>query len=85
VVLDGAGFTDEDGAITSYRWKELAGKPVTLSDPADVKPCFWVPLIGEDTEELVCQLIVTGAVGLQGIAKTTVFVSGCSPERSGID
>ena len=76
VVLDGTGSIDEDDAIASYRWKQLSGKPITLSDPAAITPSFLAPVIDADAEELVFQLFVTDAGGLQGSAKTIVFVSG---------
>ena len=76
VALDGTGSFDEDGAIASYRWKQLSGKPVVLSDPAAVAPSFLALVIDGGAEEdvLVFQLFVTDSGGLQGSAKTTVFV-----------
>jgi hypothetical protein len=76
VMLDGTGSSDEDGAIVSYRWKQLSGKPVVLSEPAAVAPSFLAPVLDGDAQEdvLVFQLFVTDAGGLQGSAKTTVFV-----------
>ena len=75
VVLDGTGSIDEDGAIASFRWKQIAGKPVTLSDPTAIMPSFLAPVVDGDAEELVFQLFVTDAGGLQGSAKASVFVS----------
>ena len=76
VVLDGTGSFDGDGAIASCRWKQLSGKPVVLSNPTAVAPSFVAPVVedGAGDDVLVFQLFVTDAGGLQGAAKTTVFV-----------
>jgi len=74
VVLDGTGSSGEDGAVVSYNWKQLAGTPVTLSDPTEVTPTFTAPVTAGGAEELVFELFVTDAAGLLGSAKTTVFV-----------
>jgi hypothetical protein len=74
VVLDGSGSTDEDGEIVSYRWRQIAGPPVTLSDPAAIKPAFVAPVIEVPTEDLAFELTVTGPGGLQDKAKVVVTV-----------
>jgi len=76
VVLNGTRSYDEDGAIMFYRWKQLSGKPVTLSDPTAATPSFKAPLSETGCEEntLVFQLIVTDSMGLEGSSKTTIHV-----------
>jgi hypothetical protein len=79
VVLDGSGTTDEDGGILSYAWKQIAGVPVTLSDPTAVKPVFVAPTpAGGTTEEPAFELTVTNAAGLQDKAKVVIAVFGVS-------
>ncbi len=74
VILDGSGSSDENGAITSYVWKQLAGPPVTLSDPTAIRPSFTAPVIDTATEELVFELTVTDPGGLQDKAKVAIAV-----------
>jgi hypothetical protein len=74
VVLDGSGSTDEDGGMLSYSWKQLAGPPVTLSDPAAVKPAFVTPNMYSPAENLIFELIVTDSGGMRDKAKVTVTV-----------
>jgi hypothetical protein len=79
VVLDGSGSSDEDGGILSYSWKQISGVPVTLSDPAAIKPVFIAPIpAGGTTEELAFELTVTNAAGLQDKAKVVIAVFGVS-------
>ena len=77
VVLNGTRSYDEDGAIMFYRWKQLSGKPVTLSDPMAATPSFEAPLSESGCEEytLVFQLIVTDSMGLEAGSKTTIHVA----------
>lgn len=75
VVLDGAGSTDESGALT-FSWRQVSGRPVTLSDPTAVKPVFTAPS-GGTADELVFELTVTNPAGLQDKAEVVVtIVSG---------
>ena len=62
VVLDGTGSGAASGAIASYRWTQLGGPPVALSDPASPTPSFMAPAVGA-SETLTFQLVVTDADG----------------------
>jgi chitinase len=75
VVLDGSGSTDEDGGVLSYAWKQIAGVPVTLSDPAGIKPVF-VAQATDGQKDLVFELTVEGPGGLQDKAKVVLTVVG---------
>lgn len=74
VTLDGSKSLDADGGILSYRWRQLAGPPVTLSNPVEVHPRFMAPPSKGERRELVFQLLVTNAAGLQDKARVVVEV-----------
>lgn len=78
VILDGSGSSDPDENIASYRWTQLAGQPVTLSDPEAVQTSFLAPSSDSDVEGLVFQLLVTDAEGLQDKQKVVVRIIGIS-------
>jgi hypothetical protein len=88
VVLDGSGSMDEDGSTVSYTWRQIAGPPISLSDPAAIKPTFLAPVIDAPTEDLVFELRVVDSGGLQDKAKVAVtVVSGaraCPGPRPGV-
>jgi hypothetical protein len=75
VRLNGSASADADDGIVSFRWTQRTGSPVTLSDPAAVEPTFFAPDTGKGKEELVFQLMVTDAGGLQHKALTTLIVT----------
>jgi len=76
VVLDGSQSSDPDGNIASVRWRQLAGPPVTLSDPDAARTSFKAPSFETGVEELVFELLVTDAEGLQDKRKVVVTVTG---------
>ena len=65
VTLDGSNSFDPDDGIESYRWKQVAGPSVTLSNPQAAKPNFLAPNVTEDGTSLTFELTVTDAGGLQ--------------------
>jgi hypothetical protein len=81
VTPDGSGSMDEDDDIASWRWTQIAGRPVTLSDPTAVKPTFTAPSIKTETEKLVFQLQVTDAGGLQDKDRVTIAVDRGPSEK----
>ncbi len=74
VALDGSGTMDEDGSIVSCTWRQIAGQPVTLSDPAAIKPVFVAPVIDAAAENPVFELTVMDSVGLKDKARVAVTV-----------
>ena len=46
VTLEGSG-TDAEGSITFYRWDQLSGQTVTLSDSSVARPTFTAPVTKE--------------------------------------
>jgi len=75
VTLDGSQSSDPEGNMF-YRWRQVAGRPVTLSDPSAEQPTFTTPNVGAGGVSLVFELIVTDVVGLRAVADTFVNVAG---------
>jgi hypothetical protein len=74
--LDGSNSSDPDDGIESYRWKQIAGPSVSLSDPEAVQPTFLAPNVSEDGTSLTFELTVTDTGGLKATDTTTVNVTG---------
>ena len=65
VTLDGSNSSDPDDGIESYRWEQIVGPSVSLSDPEAVQPTFLAPDVGPDGVSFTFELIVTDFGGLQ--------------------
>jgi VCBS repeat-containing protein len=63
VTLDGSNSSDLEGNIF-YRWRQIAGRPVTLSDPAAEQPTFTAPNVGDVGVSLILELTVIDVDGL---------------------
>jgi hypothetical protein len=75
VTLDGSGSFDPDGSPVAYRWKQIRGVPVTLSDPTAQNPVFTAPSVSSSqSPNLLFMLTATGPYGLSATAKCTVTV-----------
>jgi hypothetical protein len=74
VVLDGAGSVDQGNGIVSYRWTQLSGSPVTLSDPTASVPTFTAPDSASGLLLLSFMLTVTDAGGLSASDNCVVTV-----------
>ncbi len=75
VTLDGSGSTDSDDGIASYKWEQIAGAVVALSDPTAISPTFTTPDVGVDGQALTFRLTVTDVGGLQANDTCIVNVS----------
>jgi hypothetical protein len=75
VVLNGSGSSDGDDGIVSYRWKQVQGTSVTLSDPNAAVLEFTAPTPSQTTEALTFSLVVTDTGGLQSEDTCIVNVS----------
>jgi hypothetical protein len=73
VTLDGSNSSDPDDGIESYRWKQVAGPSVALSDPTSDRPTFEAPNVGPDGVSFTFELTVTDVGGLQ--SSDTVIVN----------
>lgn len=49
VVLNATGFKDPDGDIITYRWRQVFGPPVNLSNPRATDPTFTAPDVDRRT------------------------------------
>jgi hypothetical protein len=76
VTLNGSNSFDPEGESLFYRWRQVAGRPVTLSDPAAEQPTFQTPNVGLTGVTLVFELTVTDAGKLQAVVDTLVNVAG---------
>jgi hypothetical protein len=84
VTLDGSNSSDPDGGIESYRWKQVAGRSVTFSDPTNDLTTFEAPSFDDsDGQPLVFELIVTDEGGLQSSDSTDVTVSNFEKDNPG--
>jgi hypothetical protein len=60
VTLDGSVSQDPGESAVTYRWKQIRGIPVTLSDPTAATPVFTTPSIAEgQNADLLFMLTVT--------------------------
>ena len=77
VTLDGSGSYDQVNSPDSYRWTQLRGAPVSLSDPTAKNPSFTAPVgAGAENGDLLFMLTVTDSVdNLSSTAKCAVTVT----------
>jgi hypothetical protein len=75
VTLNGSNSSDPEGNLF-YRWRQVTGRPVTLSDPAAEQPTFQAPNVESAGVTLVFELTVTDTGGLQAVVDTLVNVAG---------
>ncbi len=75
VTLDGSSSTDDDDGIVSYRWKQIAGAPVVLLDPAEAVTTFTAPSGGSEGMELIFELAVTDNGGLKSVDSCEVVLN----------
>lgn len=76
VILDGSASTDPDGDndIAAYRWQQILGPIVPLSDANAILPVFTAPPTGNGGIALQFELTVTDKGGLKSSARVTVNV-----------
>ncbi len=84
VTLNGGNSSDPDDGIASYRWTQLSGAPVVLSDPTAAAPVFTAPQVTAATV-LEFQLTVTDRGGLQSSDGCSVTVSPTEEEYDTVE
>lgn len=78
VTLDGSGSSDSDADSLSYRWTQIAGASVTLSDSTAVTPTFVAP---EGPDTLSFMLVVDDGQGKSDADTVNVYVASISGPR----
>lgn len=74
VYLDGRNSSDIDDNDITFRWKQISGIPVTLSDPASPTSTFTAPEITVPLKTLSFSLTVTDAHGLKSMDHCNVTI-----------
>lgn len=86
VTLDGASSRSFIVAIKSYKWTQLSGSPVILSDSTSVKSTFEAPPVEPGSSSLIFELTVTDYNEFQSQDKVTINVikmsEGCGAEET---
>ncbi len=75
ITLSGAASMDPDDGIASYRWVQLEGPQVVLSDATASSPTFQSPNVGPEGASLKFQLTVTDRAGLSSVDTCLVRVT----------
>ncbi len=76
VTLDGSGSFDPDGGIAAYRWEQISGPAVTLSNPDGINPTFTAPAV--DVSGVAFRLTVEDRGGLTDTDETLVTVNAAA-------
>lgn len=75
VVLRGTGSYDPDGTISIYRWKQLTGVPVALSNAMSATSSFVAPQVSAAGATMSFELTVVDDGGLSGTAAADVIIT----------
>jgi hypothetical protein len=75
VTLDGTHSYDPDDDILIYRWKQVSGDAVLLSDPTTASTTFRASNVGPKGEILTFELTVTDSGGLQSTDTCSITVN----------
>ncbi|MEN6438167.1 MAG: REJ domain-containing protein, partial [Syntrophobacter sp.] len=75
VVLNGKESSDPENRKLTYRWTQIRGVPVTLSNPMSAAPSFKAPNVA-GTMDLIFMVTVTDKGGLSATDKCVVTVQG---------
>jgi hypothetical protein len=74
VMLNASNSNDADGSIDFYKWQQISGTPVTLSDDKISRPTFIAPDFAiSSNEDLIFEVIITDNLNFK--AKSSVNIS----------
>jgi len=65
IILDGSNSYDPDNDILTYKWEQIEGFNITLSNPDSVTTSFIVPEVCPDGAIFIFRLTVTDSFGLR--------------------
>lgn len=84
-ILNGSASTAPDGDIVSFRWRQLAGPMVSLSDPAAVRPVFFVPAVDNSSTIILMELTIIDSNGLMARDEVRIVINdfGDGPGEEG--
>lgn len=79
VLLNAKASSDPDGDVVAYKWRQISGPAVTLSDAASAAPEFTAPT---EAAALLFEVTVADASGLEARDRTAINVmtTGTPPE-----
>lgn len=75
IILNGSGSHDIDDGITVFKWTQIEGTAVALSDLQSPSPVFTAPDVGQEGESFIFELTVTDQGGLKDTDTCIVNVS----------
>jgi len=75
VKLDASNSWSETGYITSYKWTQIDGNQVNLTNDTAVKPIFSAPGVDSNGEALVFKLTVTNTCDMEDMDICVVNIS----------
>ncbi len=78
VLLDASGSTDADGSIVAYRWEQVSGQPVELSQPDSPTPTFTAPAVTGESGAIIFLLTVTDNGGLKDTDSVVINITGAN-------
>jgi hypothetical protein len=83
VTLDGSGSSDPDaGQTLGYDWEQVAGTPVTLSDPSAAMPQFTAPTLPIGASAAVLQFVVQVGDGIDTSTSAAVSITVTAPPNT---
>ncbi len=75
VNLDGSLSSDPEGGPLTFKWEQMSGPPVTLSDAFAIRPTFVTPPVVSGSYMLTFQLTVTDSGALQNSDDISIEVN----------